>query len=158
MSNDDEALILKYLSGFEPTKKGRPSTGYLKTGSPEELKARAALTRLLRSVDAGSPFDPLSFKVRQALAALFAPDELIADERTIEIKRARRRGRAIDLDSTLAIGGFLWNQSALRGDCICGKDPVKFESIVKEAEERFGLKRRAILNAWRRYRVVMAAE
>jgi hypothetical protein len=155
MSKDDEALILKYLSGFETTgKKGRPSTEYLKPGGSEELKARAALTGRLRSVEAFSQFDPLSFKIRQALACLFTPDEFAGD-RTIEIKRARRRGRPRELRSTLAIGEFLWNRSALRGNCICGKDPVKFDSIVKEAEERFGLKRRAVLNAWELYRYLM---
>jgi hypothetical protein len=137
MSNDDETLVLKYLSGFKRTDtKGRTSTEYLKPRDSQELKARAALTKLLLSVEAVSQFDPLSFKIRQELASLFAPDgELPAGHRTVEL-RHRRRDKAIELDSTLAIGEFLWNRTALRGDCECGKDPVKFESAVKEAEER----------------------
>jgi hypothetical protein len=151
MSKDDEALILRFLSGFETTKKGRPSTEYLKPGNFEETKARHALARQLLSTKAFSDLDPLSFEIRQALASLFTPDEFFASERTIELRR-RRRGRARELNSSLAVGDFLWDRTALRGDCICGKDPDKFESVVKEAEERFGLKRRAVLNAWALYR------
>ena len=40
---------------------------------------------------------------------------------------------------------------------MCGKDPAKFESVVKEAEERFGLKRRAVLKHWKLYRKLLKA-
>jgi hypothetical protein len=156
MSKDDEALILKYLSGFETTKKGRPSTEYLKPGNFEETKARRALARQLLSTKAFSDLDPLSLEIRQALASLFTPDEFFASERAIELRR-RRRGRARELNSSRAVGDYLWNRTALRGDCMCGKDPAKFESVVKEAEERFGLKRRAVLNDWKLYRKLLKA-
>ena len=44
--------------------------------------------------------------VVQALASLFTPDEFFASERTIELRR-RRRGRARELNSSLAVGDFL---------------------------------------------------
>ena len=60
---DDEDLVLKYLLGFEKAdKKNRPSKDYFRPGSSEELKARQALTRQLRSTEAFSDLDPLSFR------------------------------------------------------------------------------------------------
>jgi hypothetical protein len=155
---DDEALILKYLLGFETTdKKHRPVKRYFKPGSPEERKAREVLTRRFRSIDACSGLDPLSINIRQALASVLTPDEFCTSERTIEFKRAKRRGRPMGLESKLAIGEFIWNQTALRGDCICGKNHKKFESVVKEAEDKYGLSRRAVLNAWKIYRELLEA-
>ena len=148
VSDDDEALILKYLSGFQSTDKGRPSTEYLNPGGTEELAARAALARRLRSIDAFSEIDPLTSKIRLALASLFATDEF-PDERMIKIKRARRRGSPRNLDLTIAIGSFLLERTR-------SKDPEKFESVVKEAQDKFGLKRRAVFNAWALYRYLFA--
>jgi hypothetical protein len=150
MSDDDETLILKYLSGFLSTETGRPSTEYLKPGGTEELAARAALARRLRSIDAFSEIDPLTSNIRLALASLFATDEF-PDERMIKIKRARRRGSPKNLDLTIAIGDFLLKRTR-------GKDPEKFESVVKEAQDKFGLKRRAIFKAWALCRYLEAAD
>ena len=159
MRDEDEELVLKYLTGFNTgSQNGRPSKTYLPSNSSQEFKARQILTRHLLSSKAFSEFDPLSFKIRQALAELFSPDEFFfAGERTIKFKRARRSGRPSQLKLRLEIGEFIWNKTALRGDCICGKNPIKLDSVIKEAEQRFGLKRRAILIAWADYRRLLAA-
>jgi hypothetical protein len=137
----EEQLILKYLSGFLTTgKKGRPSRGYLKPGDPEELEARAALARRLRSVDAFTPTDPLTFYIRDALASLFATNE-IPGEGTIEIKD-RHPSRSKKITLTLAVGDFLSGR----------RRAGKFDSHVKEAEQKFGLKRRAVFKYWAVYR------
>ena len=140
-ADKEEQLILKYLSGFLTTgKKGRPSRGYLKTGDLEELEARAALARRLRSVDAFTPTDPLTFYIRDALASLFATDE-IPGMGTIEIKD-RHPSRSKKIIITLAVGDFLWRR----------RGAGKFESHVQEAEKKFGLSRRAVFKRWAVYR------
>jgi hypothetical protein len=164
MSNDDEPLILKYLSGFETSdKKGRRSTGYLKPGSQEELRARAALATLLRGINPvpglgpeNYVFRPISPAIRYALASVFTSDEFCASERTIEFKRARRRGRPAELQTKLAVGEFIYNQTELRG--ACAENPRKFESVVQEAMVKYSLKRRAVLYAWKLYRSLLNAE
>jgi hypothetical protein len=137
-ADKEEELILKYLSGFLTTdKKGRPSRGYLKPGDPEELKARVALARRLRSADAFKPADPLTFNIRQTLASLFATDE-IPGMGTIEIKD-RHPSSSKKIITTLTVGDFL-------------RRAGKLESHVAEAEKKFGLKRRALFKRWTVYR------
>jgi hypothetical protein len=137
----EEQLVLKYLSGFLTTdKKGRPSRGYLKPGTPEELEARAALARRLRSVDASKPADPLTFNIRQALASLFATDE-IPGMGTIEIKE-RHPSRSKKIIITLAVGDFLHAR----------RRAGKLESHVEEAKKKFGLERRALFRYLAVYR------
>ena len=38
---------------------------------------------------------------------------------------------------------------------MCGKNPEKFESVVKEAQDEYGLGRRAVLYAWKFYRELL---
>jgi hypothetical protein len=150
MPNADEALILKYLKGFETAdEKGRPTTGYLAPDTHEELMARRALTTLLRGIDpipdepGGYTIRPLGPAIREALAALFTPDDFCASERTIKFKyRSRQRPKIWE---NLKVGEFLHREA----------ENVKFDSAVAATMAKFSLSRTAVLNALRVYRCVL---
>ena len=87
MSDEADALdaVLRLLKGYTVANGERK---YLEDGSSEELKARAALVRLLEGDD------PVPPAVRYQLAALFDPNtELPWEERRLgfEFKSAGRR-------------------------------------------------------------------
>jgi hypothetical protein len=151
MSNADEALILRYLVGFETTdEKGRATTGYLEPDTQEELMARRALTTLLRGIDPipdepeAYTIRPLGPAIREALASVFTPDELLASERTIKFKyRSRNRPK---IRETFAVGEFLHGEA----------ENDKFDNAVETTMAKFSLSRTAVLNALRRYRRFLA--
>jgi hypothetical protein len=90
MSASDLPQATALLGGFVVTdRRGRFRQKYLKDGSPEELDARRALTRLLRrsgDLDRG---------LRETLAGLFDPDPPPGEQRKIKVVN-RRRGKLTD--------------------------------------------------------------
>jgi hypothetical protein len=68
MSNSDLQLARTLLNGFVDEVRQRPETRYLVKGCAEEVEARRAIARLLRSNY------PLDRQLREHLADLFDPD------------------------------------------------------------------------------------
>src|SRR6516162_2516430 len=91
MPGSDLQLARELLGGYcDQDRRGRLRSRYLKEGSQEEVDARRAIARLLRSND------PLDRQLRTALAGLFDPDGPPAlEQRKISIVW-RRRGGHID--------------------------------------------------------------
>jgi hypothetical protein len=145
---EDEALILKYLSGFATKdKKGRPAVGYLKPGSKEEAKARTALASLLRQIDPISGTDEyraISIEIRCALAALFLPDSGLSEARiwsTREIAfRFRKRGNRVNLQQYVDVANFVAELE---------QKGWPREAAVESAMKKFGLSRASVFDKLR---------
>jgi hypothetical protein len=85
---DDEKLAMEFLTGPRIRENGREMHRYLKPGTDEELKARAAFTRLLWQSD-------LNENVRNRLMILFNPFAKSIEPREL-IFRHRSRGKRPD--------------------------------------------------------------
>jgi hypothetical protein len=128
-----EILAIVLMSGFiEDLEKGKPQKKYL--DDEEELRARAAMARLLRS---GLP---LTQDFRDRLAALFDPndDTHPAIDRKLFFKRRSGRRRRPHVRNT-AIARYVYS-------CICKGDGV--EVAQQKAAEFFGLSPSAVRDIW----------
>jgi hypothetical protein len=145
---EDEALILKYLSGFKMTdNNGRPATCYLKPGSQEETKARTALAILLTGINPIPGTDnyedrPINPAIRSALAGLFMPGDELKEARLTSLWakreiafRFRRRGNRGNWQEWSVVASFVAEQE---------QKGIKREAAVESAMEKFGLSRRSV--------------
>jgi hypothetical protein len=121
MTDGEEALVLEYLSGS------------LKPRSPDESKARAALTRMLRAIDAGSVTDPLSFNIRQALASLFTPENGWSELQLV--LKFRNRGNRLNLLESIEVAGHVLEME---------QAGMNRERAVESASKKFDLSRRTV--------------
>jgi hypothetical protein len=135
MPDEADALnaVLRLLQGFTIANGGRK---YLEDGSSEELKARAALVRLLEGDD------PVPRAVRYQLAALFDPNtKLPWEERRLvfEFKNSGRR------KSEMAIKR-LWEIYHRN------KAGEGVTAIVREIAERDGVEDNSLMKSWTQFK------
>jgi hypothetical protein len=136
----DEKRIIELLCGRSARDgRGRLRVTYFRKGSPDELEARRALTRMLRT---SLPLDP---GVRFVIADLFDPD-LSEVDRIIRLEY-RRRGKRSNAAAEKEIAEFIWAQR--RG----GAKMMK--SAVPAAMEKFGLKEKRILAIWKNWQPIL---
>jgi hypothetical protein len=132
MTEDEKRQIVDLLCGPSVRDEhGLTRQSYLRDGSPEELAARRALARLLRTSS------PLDLGLRFVLADLIDPD-CDAVERKIRFER-RRKGKPSSAHTEKTISEFIW---------ALVEDGVKREAAFHSAMDRFGLKRSRILKIW----------
>jgi hypothetical protein len=137
-SGSDPQLARELLGGYcDQDRRGRLRSRYLKEGSQEEVDARRAIARLLRSND------PLDRQLRTALAGLFDPDGPPAlEQRKISIVW-RRRGGHIDHRANTQIAEHI------RAERIAGK---AFDDAIESAVEKFSVSEELAKQIWGRYR------
>jgi hypothetical protein len=128
-------LARKLLNGFVEERRRRPENRYLAKGCAEEVEARKAIARLLRSKH---PLDP---ELRDHLANLFDPD-LLSEQRTIEFV-FRRQGTPTDHIRNTAIASHVWRQV---------KRGVPATKAISNAASEFALSEAAIKKIWNIYR------
>jgi len=132
MTGDEKRQIVALLCGRSVIDEhGLTRESYLRDGSAEEIAARRALARLLRTSS------PLDLGLRVVLADLIDPD-CDAVERQIRFER-RRRGKPSSAHADKQMCEFIWAHV---------KDGVKKEAAFQSAMDRFGLKRSRILKIW----------
>jgi hypothetical protein len=101
MTISDLQLIKALLGGsIEQDSRGRLQLVYLEEGTADELSARRALARILRS-DA-----PLDHQIRSKLAELFDPDGAWLEERKISFP-FRRRGKPTDHAAAIQVFAYV---------------------------------------------------
>jgi len=130
MPGSDVQLATMLLIGFVDSERRRLSTKYLEKGCAEEVKARRAIARLLRSNH------PLRL-LRVHLADLFDPD-LASEARTIEFV-FRRQGTPTDHIRNTHIAQYVWRQV---------KRGVRVTKAQRNAANRFALSEGAIKKIW----------
>jgi hypothetical protein len=129
----DEKRIIELLCGRSARDgRGCLRVTYFRKGSPDELEARRALARMLKT---SLPLDP---GLRFVLADLFDPDRNEID-RIIRFE-SRRRGRPSNAAAEKEIAEFVWSRR---------RAGVKSRPAVQEATEKFGLKRSRVLAIWK---------
>lgn len=133
LTNDQERIIELICGRETKDKRGLPTRVYLKEGSPEELEARRALARMLRSTR------PLDLGLRYVLADMIDPDRDEA-ERTMRFKN-RRAGRPSNPEAEKMVADFV--EAAL------SEANGKLESAVAEAMKEFGLERSRVFDILR---------
>ena len=137
MSGSDLQLARMLLGGYcDQDRRGRLRSRYLKEGSQEEVDARRAIARLLRSNA------PLDRQLRTGLAGLFDPGPPALDQRKITIVW-RRRGRYIDHLSNTQIGEHI------RAERIAGK---AFDDAIESAVREFRVSEERAKQIWGKYR------
>ena len=133
----DQERIIELICGREAKDKhGLPTRIYLKEGSPEELEARRALARMLRSTR------PLDLGLRYILADMIDPDRDEA-ERTIRFKN-RHMGKRSNALAEKTVARYI--EAALP------EANGKLESAVAKAMKKFGLERSRVFDIWRMWR------
>ena len=138
MPGSDLQLAWMLLGGYvDVDHRGRRRSRYLKEGSQEEVDARRAIARLLRSNG------PLDRQLRTALAGLFDPDPAW-EQRKITIG-SRRRGRRVDYISNTQIAYHVW------GEVMAGRKVV---AAINSAVEKFGVSEELVKQICGRYRRV----
>jgi len=136
MPGSDLQLARILLDGdAHEDRRGRWRSRYLEEGSQQELDARRAIARLLRSNDR------LDRQLRTWLAGLFDPDAP-AWERKITIV-SRRRGRRVDHVSNTQIAEHVW------GKVSAGRKVVV---AINSAVEEFGVSEELVKQIWGKYR------
>ena len=139
MSQSDLPLAWALLDGYvEEDLQGRRRTKYLKPGDPDELDARRALARLLRSSA------PLERQLRDSLAGLVDPDPPESEQRKIEIA-FQARGRYRDHVRNTQIAYHVW------GEVSAGRKVV---AAINSAVEKFEVSEELVKQIWGRYRRV----
>jgi hypothetical protein len=137
----DEKRIVALLCGrLSRDRRGLPHAIYMKHYSAEEIEARRALARMLRTSL------PLDSGVRFVLGDLFDPD-LDDVERTIRFEH-RRKGKRSNALAEKEIAEFVWLQ-AQNGARIKG---ARIKTAVGNAAKKFGIgddRVRAIWKQWR---------
>jgi hypothetical protein len=137
MATSDFQLVQALLGGsIEQDARGRLRLVYLKEGAAEELAARRALAKLLRS-DA-----PLNHQIRSKLAELFDPDVAWLEERKISISF---RGRGPPTDPAAGAQVFL------RVNDIIKKSGATLNRAFAEVALEFEISDEMVKRYWRRY-------
>lgn len=131
----DAKLIVDLLCGQSvQDKHGLPRRVYLKDGSPEELKARRALARYLRTSR------PIDFGVRWTLAAMVDPD-CEEEARRICFKQRREGQPSRSAAAEKTIAEFIRTCP--------GSKPIA------QAVAKFGLSRTSVEAIWRHWQPIL---
>ena len=139
MSQSDLTLARVLLDGYvEEDHRGRRRSKYFKRGSRDELDARRAIARLLRSKN------PLERQLRDNLAGLFDPDPPESEQRKIEIV-FQSQGRYRDYVRKTQIAYHVW------GEVSAGR---KIVAAINSAVEKFEVSEELVKQIWGRYRRV----
>jgi hypothetical protein len=138
MTRDEERTIELICGRRVQDKHGLPTRTYLKEGSQEELEARRALARILRSSK------PLDLGLRCILADMIDPDRDEV-ERTIRFKN-RREGKRSNAEAEKTVAEYVAAQIEGGG---------KVEFAVMKAIEKFGLKRTRVLEIWQIWKPIL---
>jgi hypothetical protein len=137
MTTSDLELAQALLRGsIEQDARGRLRLVYLKEGTAEDLAARRALARILRS-DA-----PLNYQIRSKLAELFEPDVAWLEERKISFSF---RGRGKPTDHAAAVQVFICVNDGLK------KPGATLNRAYAEVAQEFGMSEEMAKKYWRRY-------
>jgi hypothetical protein len=153
MSGHDDDLNRAYwlLGGcLYYNKRGLPFNKYLKEGDAEEVEARMAIAKLLRSRRVNgqlldmlaSLFDPRPRILPNCKAH---PDFLHIDERRI-VFRYRARGNRNNNYANTVIAQHVWQYVRAGG---------KIEKGVVDTAEKFKLSREQVMDVWSRYKGYM---
>jgi len=134
VTDPDLHLATMLLIGFVDCERRRLTNKYLEKGSPEEVEARRAIVRVLRSNR------PLRL-LRWHLADLFDPDP-VSEQRTIEFV-FRRQGTPTDHIRNTQIAQYVWGQ-VKQGD--------RVTKAINNAANKFALSQSTIKNIWNIYR------
>ena len=139
MPGSDLQLAWMLLGGYvDVDHRGRCRSRYLKKGSQEEVDARRAIARLLRSNG------PLDRQLRTNLANLFDPDPPESEQRKIKIV-SQGRGRYRDHVGNTQIAYHVW------GEVSAGRKVV---AAINSAVEKFGVSEELVKQIWGKYRRV----
>jgi len=139
----DEELIVHLLCGREvQDKHGLATQVYLEDGSPEELEARRALARMLRSSR------PLDLGLRVVLADLVDPDRDDVD-RKINFNK-RREGKPSNAQAEKTVAEYI--DAMLRDS---GNKRQQLKYAISKAEAEFGLKRTRLLQIWQHWKPIL---
>jgi len=153
--DNEEVADLRHAYGLlggisERGPDGLPTRRYMLDGSPEEIAARKALARLLRSQG------PLDGLVRQLLAGLFDPTPFkyftkgpLSDkeaqesraDRQIRFKKIGRRNREDDRRFKLA--SDIWENA---------KEYGSVESAVVATAAKYNISESAVWKAWKQFK------
>src|SRR5262245_44020862 len=136
MPGSDLQLATMLLIGFVDRERRRLSTKYLEKGCPEEVEARRAIARLLRSKA------PLDAQLREHLADLFDPIPAAWRPRRIKFV-FRRPGTATDQTRNTQIAQDVGAQV---------KRGVRVTKAISNAANRFALSEDTIKKIWHNYR------
>jgi hypothetical protein len=139
MTRDEERTIALICGREAKDKHGLPTRIYLKEGSPEELEARQALARMLRSSR------PLDLGLRCILADMIDP-ECDAAERTIRIKN-RCEGKRTNPLAEKTVAEYMV--------AMLHEGDGKLEYAIAKATEKFGLKRTRLLKIWQVWKPIL---
>jgi hypothetical protein len=131
----DRELALALLLGVKITNKnGLPSTTHLKPGSSEELEAREALVRALRSDR------PIDRSLREALANVFDPRPAFQGRKLYaQLKLEKANGASTE---RIALAHEVWAAYRSGG---------KIETIADDISKKYSVSRRTVLTAWTEY-------
>lgn len=132
----DLQLVQTLLGGsIEQDAGGRLRLVYLKQGTAEELSARRAFARLLRSSV------PLNHQIRSILAGLFDPDAAWLEQRKISFS-FRSRGKPTD--HAAAIHVFVYVNDEINSGATVSK-------AIAGAAQEFSISDEMVKKCWRRY-------
>jgi hypothetical protein len=134
----DAKRVLELLCGrVERDGRGLLRVVYLKEGTPNEVKARRALARMLKTSL------PLDLGVRSVLADLIDPD--CDTDRKIRFEH-RRKGKPSNVVAEREIGEFIWSKR---------EAGEQMKNVLSDASKKFGLKRARINNIWKRLQPIL---
>lgn len=137
MPGSDLQLARMLLGGYtHQNRRGRRRSRYLKEGSQQEVDARRAIARLLRSNGL------LDRQLRTNLADLFEPSPPAWEQRKIRIV-SRRRGRPIDHISNTQIAEHVWEQVGAG---------AKVTAAIESAADEFGVEPETVTKIWGKYK------
>ena len=138
MPGSDLQLARMLLGGYtHQNRRGRRRSRYLKEGSQQEVDARRAIARLLRSNGL------LDRQLRTNLADLFEPSLPPAwEQRKITIG-SRRRGRRVDHISNTQIAEHVWEQV---------RAGAKVTAAIESAADEFGVEPETVTKIWGKYK------
>jgi hypothetical protein len=142
MTKDQERIVELLCGRAEQDQHGLPAHIYMQDGSAEELEARRALARLLRSST------PIEIGLRCILADLIDPDRDEVD-RQIKLKN-RREGKPSNALAEKTIAEYIEAMLTDNGET------RQLKYAISKAEERFGLGRTRLLEIWREWRPILA--
>jgi hypothetical protein len=149
MIDEDEELAHEWLLGT-PGPKGIRE--YLKTGSERELKARAAMARILRSEAPGGFFTGL-------MAALVDPPRrgvIIPNvaNRKIAFKRPRGTPVVVSDRRRVEIAAFMHEQLAAqkRKPAATAAQARNLKDVVAAAQAKFAISHGTVMDIWREFK------
>lgn len=137
MSTEDLMLASVLLTGYVERVRGRLHSDYLVAGTPQELEARKAIARLLRSRDT------LTRELRLNLADLFDPPEW--QERKFKIEFRERGGRSEHVRNTQIA---LLAMRAMRRR-------MRYTDVMTGLAKKFSLSEDSVKKIWGRYRPIL---